>query len=121
MILSSHILSEVQDVCDDVVILNKGEIKAQGPLETLLKTREASGVIEITLTRMDSRVEQILSNMPNVYGLQVIGQTLELQLSNQAEQNLDPFLSTLSEQGCGVKSVVPRMSQLEDVFMEVTQ
>lgn len=50
LVLSTHVLSEVQQVCDDVVILHQGEIKAQGPLDQLLKDgKDLEGLfIEVT-------------------------------------------------------------------------
>ena len=37
VILSTHILSEVEEICDDVVILDKGEVKVQGSISELTK------------------------------------------------------------------------------------
>ncbi len=47
IVLSTHILSEVQEVCDDVVILHQGEVRAQGDLKKLISQRGKSNLEEV--------------------------------------------------------------------------
>ncbi len=47
IILSTHILSEVQEVCDDVVILHKGEVRAQGPINELIDHYKKENLEEV--------------------------------------------------------------------------
>ncbi|NLE41974.1 MAG: ABC transporter ATP-binding protein, partial [Lentisphaerae bacterium] len=49
VLLSSHLLAEVEDVCDRVVILGDGKIRAEGRLDDLLKAREG---LQMTITDM---------------------------------------------------------------------
>jgi ABC-2 type transport system ATP-binding protein len=51
IILSSHILSEVQLICDDVVILDRGEVKAKGSLEELLVNNKQLEDVFIEVTK----------------------------------------------------------------------
>src|SRR5512140_6378 len=63
VILSSHLLSDVEDVCDRVVIYYGGKIQAQGPLKDLLATPDEIQITTPALSR--STMEQVL---------QIIGQ-----------------------------------------------
>lgn len=47
IVLSSHILSEVEQICDDVVILNKGEVKIQGSMAQLIEEKHGKNLEEV--------------------------------------------------------------------------
>ena len=121
IILSTHVLSEVQQVCDDVVILNKGEVKAQGTIEDLLQKGASSRIVEIRLKSFNSDVSAKIKALPNVEQTKYKNDTLELFLNPKAEANLDLYLSELASHNCGILSVQQKQQQLEDVFIEVTQ
>jgi ABC-2 type transport system ATP-binding protein len=59
VILSSHLLSDVEDVCDRVVILYGGRIQAEGTLKELLANRDAVRITTPALPR--ARMEQVLA------------------------------------------------------------
>ncbi|PRX57846.1 gliding motility-associated ABC transporter ATP-binding subunit GldA [Flagellimonas meridianipacifica] len=62
ILLSTHIMKEVEAVCDRVIIINKGELVADKPLEELRETEEQ--IIEV---EFDYRVEEVLLNqLPHV-------------------------------------------------------
>jgi len=58
MIISSHILAEIQRMCDRVVILADGKIRAEGHLEELL---EREGVLRVILKARPQDKERVLS------------------------------------------------------------
>ena len=47
IVLSSHILSEVEQICDDVVILDRGEVKAQGTMSQLIESKKAKNLEDV--------------------------------------------------------------------------
>ena len=121
IILSTHILSEVQQVCDDVVILNKGKVKAQGDLQDILAQKEGVRRVEIRLNQSNPALEATLKAMPQVTRVKLDDVNLELFVHEKAVDNLNPFLQTIMEHNCGVQSIQQSQHQLEDVFIEVTQ
>ncbi len=121
IVLSTHILSEVQQICDDVVILDKGVVKAQGSLEHLLSSRRVGQLVEIKLRRPSEKILEKLSSMTGVNQVKFEGDTLELALSESNDEGLDLYLNELIKHNCGVRSVVQKHQQLEDIFIEVTQ
>ncbi|WP_108244800.1 gliding motility-associated ABC transporter ATP-binding subunit GldA [Muricauda brasiliensis] len=69
ILLSTHIMKEVEAVCDRVIIINKGELVADKKLEELREAEEQ--IIEV---EFDYRVEeQLLQQMPNVSNVKNIG------------------------------------------------
>ena len=69
ILLSTHIMKEVEAVCDRVIIINKGEVVADKKLEELRETKEQ--IIEV---EFDYRVEEVLLNqLPHVSAVKNIG------------------------------------------------
>ncbi|MBQ1388600.1 MAG: ATP-binding cassette domain-containing protein [Clostridia bacterium] len=66
VILSSHILSEVQAICDRVLIISNGKIVADSPTEDLAKTLGRSGKLRVGVKGSKSTVMDILSSIKNV-------------------------------------------------------
>jgi ABC-2 type transport system ATP-binding protein len=120
VIFSSHILDDVQEVCDDIGILRRGELVYQGSLDGLLADRRRVTTYEITVRGGGPVVGEALGRVGWVAAANVDGDhiTLETEDREQAEQRL---VAILASTGVPVVSVVPREPTLEDVFLEVTQ
>jgi ABC-2 type transport system ATP-binding protein len=120
VIFSSHILDDVQEVCDDIGILRRGELVYQGSLDGLLAGRRRVTTYEITVRGDGAVVGEALGRVAWVASANVDGDhiTLETEDREQAEQRL---VAILASTGVPVVSVVPREPTLEDVFLEVTQ
>ncbi len=121
IVLSTHILSEVQQICDDVVILDKGVVKAKGSLNELLKARQATHLVEIQVQKSTDELLKNLEKLPAVNQVQLNQSTLQLHLLEEGVNNLDLYLSEIIKHKCGVQSVTQKHQQLEDVFIEVTR
>ena len=120
VIFSSHILDDVQEVCDDIGILRRGELVYQGSLAGLLAGRHRVTSYEITVRDDGAVVGEALGRVGWVAAANVDGDqiTLETEDREQAEQRL---VAVLASTGVPVVSVVPREPTLEDVFLEVTR
>ena len=62
VILSSHILSEVSQICDKVIIINKGKIVAIDTPENLERKVSTNNVIYVTVEDKDDKVDSIKTN-----------------------------------------------------------
>ena len=104
---SSHILSDIERVCDRVAILRAGQLVAHGTLDELL-TREGL-LVEIEF-QLPPNVE------PSVAfdALEHLGGRLRGQVD---EARVEPTLSALIQQGARIQSVVRRRQSLEDLFL----
>jgi ABC-2 type transport system ATP-binding protein len=119
VVLSSHLLADVQEVCDTIGILRAGRLLYQGPIEALLVGR-AVPAYQVTLRseiepvaaalRDAAWVRSVEPGLPNA--LRVVVTSLA-----DAEQNLAGVLAAC---GARVVSVVPEAPDLEDVFLELT-
>lgn len=67
VILSSHILSEIEELCDRILILSKGELIACDSLENLQRQYAGSDVLTLTVSCSEQRAKEILSSMKSQY------------------------------------------------------
>lgn len=119
VIFSSHILSDVQEVCDAVGILRAGELLFQGPISELL-VGSAVPTYRLRLRPPADQAAAALRHAPWIRSVDPIGPG-DLRISvdsiEAAEQNLTAVLA-----GIGVRTVSfgPEAPTLEQVFLELT-
>jgi ABC-2 type transport system ATP-binding protein len=119
VVLSSHILADVQEVCDTVGILREGRLLFQGSLEQLL-VGHAVPAYRVHLRTPASRVEDALRGQDWVTGVSTLdGGWLRVTVRSlaDAEQRL---AASLAGAGARVISLAPEAPDLEDVFLELT-
>ena len=125
VILSSHILSEVQSVCDRVLIIAHGRLVAQGTPEELAARLTAKGTI--TATAQGSR-EEILAAAGTVPGLTNLTVTKEKDgevsftaVSTEGTDLRGALSQALAGAGCPVLDLRAETMSLEDVFLQLTE
>ena len=108
---SSHILSDVEMLCDSVAILRKGEVVAGGVMEELLGagTRRS----EVTLVDVPETLVGELSAL--AAGAQQHGKNLVLDV--QGDDAVKKVLENALAKGVRVDSLIPKRETLEDIFV----
>lgn len=122
VILSSHILSEVQAVCDRVLIINQGKLIAEGTPEELEQRFHAAPRVELTVKAEETAVRKILSHVPGICALTYAANddgTARVTLETQQVQNEQIFLA-FSQAGCPILQMTSGKANLEDIFLELT-
>ena len=115
VLLSSHLLHEVEEVCDSVAILSRGRLIAQGRVRDLLAERGAA--IRIRTTD-DVRAAEIISSSSWISGVRPVNGGLEV---NSPTERSAEISAALSEQGIHVSELSQLQGSLEDYFLEVTR
>ena len=110
--LSSHLLHEVEQVCDEVAIISHGKLVAQGRVADLLK-RDASLLIEAEPLATVQEVVAHFGVTPQISG----PRTLTVALPPERTPEL---LKSLILAGAGVYQVTPQRASLEHLFLELT-
>lgn len=113
VVLSSHLLNEVEQVCDQVAILSRGELIAQGHVRDLLG---GQGSVRLKTTD-DLRAAPVLAALEWVSAVR--SEEGALVAVAPAERSGD-LTRALCEQGIYVTEMVPRRQSLESYFLEVT-
>jgi ABC-2 type transport system ATP-binding protein len=122
VILSSHILAEVEATCDRIMIINKGKIVADGTPEDLRK--QATGREVLKLTIEDGDRNEIYSALQQVESVEVtdfgkLNQQFEVQSRPGASSRRAVF-ELCKQKGWVLTELTPIETKLEDIFREVT-
>ena len=121
---STHILDDVQRVSDTVVILNKGQLVAQGPIEELMARGQAAA-FTLTVKGDSAPVEARLRSQPWVTGIEVMSKngrvSWQIRVSDPdlAEAELVPLV--LAGGNVTVCEFERNHQNLEGVFMGLVQ
>jgi ABC-2 type transport system ATP-binding protein len=111
VLISSHLLSEVEQTCSHVVIVNRGRTIAAG---TVAEMVAASGEIQLS-TDEPERARTVLRRIPGIDGMEITAGGLLVDL---AEVPLGDALRALLDAGITVTAAAPR-NRLEDVFLDL--
>lgn len=127
ILLSSHILSEVEIVCSRVLIIHKGRIQASDTPENLLKTIRRAGSIRLEVkTRDNEDPAEALRAMKGVRDVAPAAEPREgwhtLRMRIEAESDLREAIYALAvDRRWKLRELSRINATLEDVFVEITQ
>lgn len=125
VILSSHILAEVREVCDYIMIISKGKLVASDTPENLERYLGESGLIEIETRTEASKVKEVLKNVPGIEKVLVKTDASGItsgQIREKRGQDIrEELFTTFAEKKMPLLKLNAVQVSLEDVFMELTQ
>ena len=131
VIVSTHILSEVEACATHVLLLHRGKLVAQGPMAAIASLRHArGGSVDITVRGPAERAQALARAAPGVQSVAAQATTDALvTLRVSFPDGADPtdratttenVVAALVTQGFGVREVRPAAGSLEDVFAQLT-
>jgi ABC-2 type transport system ATP-binding protein len=123
VILSSHILAEVEATCDRILIINKGKIVADGTAKELKKQSEGKEILKVKIEEGESNeIFAALQSLDSV-GLVDIIQAKENAFEIQSKPDLSSrkkIFKLCIEKGWILTEMTPIETKLEDVFRDLT-
>ena len=125
VILSSHILAEVREVCDYILIISKGKLVASDTPENLERLLNGFGTIEIQTKAEPSEIREILQNVSDIGEIttnkNADGTTsAEIQVTGETDIREDVFRA-FAQKDCPLLTLKASGATLEEVYMELTQ
>jgi ABC-2 type transport system ATP-binding protein len=112
IVLSTHLLGDVQSVCDQVVVLNFGNCLASCSLETLVGNKENRYLIEIAGNQIDS-----ISALGNLcIGTQDMGGFTKVFIQCESTAEINHIASQVLSAGGVIKKFIPLEGNLDDAF-----
>ncbi len=126
IILSSHILPEVQAVCDRVIVINKGKLVADDTAENLSRNLSDDFRYIARIEGPEEEVEKLISTISGMKEVQSMGQKEEgvFEFSLEAEPGSDirrELFKRLSERNYPLLGLKTTELTLEDIFLQLTQ
>lgn len=114
IVLSSHLLDEVERICDSVVILGDTGVVASGAIEEI--RGDSTGVV----VELDDGMETVAGTLrSNGWTVTVEGARLSLAVDpGRIETALDAVRDAVADAGAPLRSLVPQRLSLEQVFLE---
>ena len=109
--LSSHILSEVEQICDRVIIIDRGRLVRAGTLDELLGPSDS---VEIVANRLPEQIEPVLAEWGAIVERGVRGVRIVTSAARKRE-----LAEMLWAADCDVISMAPLRSSLEQLFLKL--
>lgn len=126
ILISSHILTELSEICDSAAIIEAGRILASGTIDELRDTqrrhqgRTAASITTRVLGRVD-QLERWLTEQPMVNLVNISGQNTVMFQFEGDESARALLLRNMLSQGFEVSEFTGKVESLEDAFMAITK
>ncbi len=127
VIFSSHILSEVQEICEKVLIISGGKLIAFDSLDTLESSLSGSGRVTVKSDITLEAAKSILSAMPQIKDFTLLSKednivTLQIDATTGDTKELCKNISmSFAKEGYAIYEISAQKTNLENVFLKLTE
>jgi ABC-2 type transport system ATP-binding protein len=121
VLLSTHILSEVEATCTRALVIARGRLVAEGSIEELRAMRRSSGV-RVTVRGAAEPAIAAARKVAGVRRVTIEGPAIEIEFKADADSGevTEQIAAALVGAGLGVREIAPKMASLEQVFSQLT-
>ncbi len=120
VLVSSHILTELAEMCDSVGIIEQGKLLATGSVEEIQRERKQHRELIFRVLKRAGEMAKQLATHENVQNLVVDGQLVRMEFSGEVSAQA-VLVKELIIAGYEIAEVTARTKSLEDVFLQVTE
>jgi ABC-type multidrug transport system ATPase subunit len=118
ILFSSHILSEVENLCHRVGIINKGKLIAEDTVANLNKYLRIKPRLEISIPGLNGEVPEVLNNIEGVEVVSAKEDTLYITCESSVKSNI---ITTLQNSGLKIDNIKTIEPSLEDAFVKLIE
>lgn len=119
IVYTSHYMEEVEQICDRIVILDKGKIIAKGTKESLKEMTTMGERIVIEMAKPDKKIMAEFEKMPNLLEAKYDDGKLALTFA-RGKEKLPSVIEFLKKNGLSYERIFSELPSLNDVFLELT-
>ena len=121
VLVSSHVLSELQDLCDTIGIMKNGTMIHSGTIDEIAEKTNPARTVQVHLTEVFDGIEDCLKDFPVISSFHAVDESRKRfefihEGSNQVEAEV---LSSLVGKGAKIYRFEPKQSKVEDLFLQV--
>ena len=120
ILVSSHILSELGEICTNIGIVESGQLVCQGTVEDIMNTASGNEHIVITVLNNEEKAVKLLREIPSVGKVEFENKTITISF-NGSEEECASLLKTLIMNDIPITSFNKEVSSLEDLFIQITE
>ncbi len=122
VLVSSHILSEISQTCDRILVLNQGRLVAKGTETELAGRFHIGGAVDFSVRGDGSAVRSILEGIEGVKKVIDLGEadgiaTVRVSMTTDVREEL---AASLVKAGMGLRGIAEAHDELEGIFLELT-
>ncbi|MFK7776905.1 MAG: ABC transporter ATP-binding protein [Gimesia sp.] len=120
--ISSHILSELAELCDSVTIIDRGLIKYSGTMDGLLTHEQEHPCYNVILVSEVEGLLEMLANEPGILNVEKTEKERELRVSfDETLSNTNNLLSKIIDFGGSIESFQKQKKHLNQAFLDLTE
>ncbi|OLB87936.1 MAG: ABC transporter ATP-binding protein [Chloroflexi bacterium] len=119
IIISSHILPELTELCSMIGIIDNGRMRATGPVREVIARLTSGRRLHIKVLEDKEAALEILTPLPSVRHVESVNGTIEAEYDGD-ERTASDILLALTQAGIRVSSFAPVDGGLEDAFLKAT-
>lgn len=120
IILSTHILPEVQAMCERIIIINRGRIVAEDSLEGLASRMAGTLALKVRVARPSSDVEQALRSVAGVSAVLKTDSGYSVSVQGSGEAAIEKIAEAAVMSKSGLVELRKESADLEDIFLKLT-
>jgi len=120
ILISSHILTELTEICNGVVIIEKGEVLETGTIDEVLKKSSPRRAVAVRVLDRQRELLKELLQSPLVSDARENGREILMELEGEEDQSA-ALLAEIVGKGFKVVEFKQSKTNLEDIFMNVTK
>ena len=118
ILFSSHILSEVENLCDRVAIINRGKLIAEDTVENLNKYLKISPRLEITIKDLGGKIPKVLKDLKGIESVDAKDDKLYVTCESSVRSQV---ITKLEEVGLKIDNIKTIEPSLEDAFVRLIE
>jgi ABC-2 type transport system ATP-binding protein len=120
IMISSHILSELEEICDHVGIIEHGKLVFSGTLEEIRPRLGIESKVRVKVADHQDKAIELLSVLPQVRQVQALGNEIAVTFHEGKEAN-GIIARTLVNADLDIISIQPERLKLDDAFLQLTK
>ena len=123
VLVSSHILSEISQTCDRILVLNKGRLVAQGTEQELARRFHIGGSVDLSLRTDAATARGLIEGLEGVKKFIVLAERddiIDVRVSMSGDVR-EELVALMVDAGVGVRRVDSAHDELEEIFIDLTR
>jgi len=120
VLISSHILHELSELCTSIGIIDSGKLIASGSVQEIVEKMSHSNQVKIRVSSKEEEAVKVLMEIPGIGSISSVAGVIDVNMED-GDETCTRVLKTLVEKDIPVVSFQPVEDSLESVFMQLTK